>query len=160
MNKLLTNRKNLIIVILSIILIGAIVFLIISQIVKSEKKNLTVITASNRYSLSVEFARTFEEQQTGLMNRKSMPQDAGMLFIFSVSKVQSFWMKDTYIPLDIIFLDENKTVVNVAENAQPCVDQGNNCPVYLSSAPSLYVLEVNSGWTKAHNVNTKTTIEF
>jgi len=90
---------------------------------------------------SVELANTPSERQQGLMFRESMPDNRGMLFVFDDVVPRSFWMKNTLIPLDMLFIDDNWTVVHVA-NAVPCtVDP---CPSY-SSPPAMYVLEINGG---------------
>ncbi|MBT8063659.1 MAG: DUF192 domain-containing protein [Xanthomonadales bacterium] len=93
--------------------------------------------------LSVELAETREKQALGLMFRDSLPNDHGMLFIFPVESMQSFWMKNTRIPLDIFYFDEELRLVNVAENARPC--RTSRCPGYPSTGPAKYVLELNAG---------------
>ena len=91
---------------------------------------------------SVELAETRDKQSLGLMFRDSMPADHGMLFIFPNEAPRSFWMKNTLIPLDIIYFSEELKLVSVA-NAKPCrVEQ---CPPYPSKGPAKYVLELNSG---------------
>lgn len=91
----------------------------------------------------VELATTSKEQALGLMFRDSMDEDHGMLFIFPGSATRSFWMKNTRIPLDIFYFDENLRLVNVAQNVKPCHVQ--QCPVYNSDGPARYVLELNAG---------------
>ncbi len=77
------------------------------------------------------------------MFRDSMPRDHGMLFIFSAEAMRSFWMKNTRIPLDIMYFDEDLRLVSVARGAKPCRTQ--RCPSYPSAAPAMYVLELNAG---------------
>ncbi len=96
----------------------------------------------------VELAKTPAERQQGLMFRESMPDDRGMLFIFDDVVPRSFWMKNTLIPLDMIFVDENWTVVHVA-NAVPCT--ADPCLSY-SSPPAKYVLEINGGLAEKSNI--------
>lgn len=91
-------------------------------------------------TLDIEFAKTNYERETGLMYRKSMEDNQGMLFIFASSLPQSFYMKNTLIPLDIIYLDENKKIVSFQKNAQPLNETG-----LPSGVPAMYVLEVNAG---------------
>ncbi|RJQ19950.1 DUF192 domain-containing protein [Candidatus Woesearchaeota archaeon] len=93
-------------------------------------------------SFTLEVARTAVEKQQGLMFRESLADDAGMLFIFDDTAPRGFWMKNTLIPLDMIYLDENFTVVEVKENVPPCTEDP--CPTYVS-VPARYVLEVNAG---------------
>lgn len=92
---------------------------------------------------SVELATIPKEQALGLMFRDSMAEDHGMLFIFSSATTRSFWMKNTRIPLDIFYFDEQLRLVNVAKNTQPC--RTPQCPSYSSSGPARYVLELNAG---------------
>ena len=69
---------------------------------------------------SVEVAETREKQALGLMFRESLPEDHGMVFIFPVEGMRSFWMKNTKIPLDIFYFDEDLKLVSVSENTPPC----------------------------------------
>ncbi len=93
--------------------------------------------------ISVEIADTPEKQALGLMFRDSMPDDHGMLFIFPHQTLRSFWMKNTRIPLDIMYFDSDLVLVSVAENARPC--RVRQCPGYPSAGPAQYVLELNAG---------------
>jgi uncharacterized membrane protein (UPF0127 family) len=91
----------------------------------------------------VELAETQEEQALGLMFRDSLPPDHGMLFIFPGESRRSFWMKNTRIPLDILYFNGNLELVSMAENARPC--RSRSCRGYPSEGPAKYVLELNSG---------------
>ncbi len=90
--------------------------------------------------LDIEFAESEYETQTGLMYRKSMEDHQGMLFIFPDEQMHSFYMKNTEIPLDIIFLKSDLTIASFQENAQPLNETG-----LSSQVPIQYVLEVNAG---------------
>ncbi len=92
---------------------------------------------------TVEIADTQEKQALGLMFREQMADDHGMLFIFTAEAPRSFWMKNTRIPLDIIYFDRDLAMVSVAENARPC--RVRLCPGYPSAGPAMYVLELNAG---------------
>ena len=100
-------------------------------------------------SFSVELAVTPEELSKGLMFRDNLPEKHGMLFIFDDTAQRSFWMKNTLIPLDIIFLDGNFVVVNI-EYAVPC--RADPCPSYVSEAPAKYVLEINANLSEKYNI--------
>ena len=91
----------------------------------------------------VDLAQTQDQQALGLMFREEMADDAGMLFIFPVEGMRSFWMKNTRIPLDIFYFDAELKLVSVSENARPCKTR--RCPSYPSTGPAKYVLELNAG---------------
>lgn len=87
----------------------------------------------------IEVARTKPQQETGLMKRDSMPADHGMIFVFPDSQVQPFWMKDTRIPLDIIFMDAQGKVVSIHQ--MQAYDLHNTS----SDFPARYAIELNAG---------------
>lgn len=101
----------------------------------------SVVLQGQRFT--VELADTQEKQALGLMFRDSLPDDHGMLFVFPSEGLRGFWMKNTRIPLDIMYFDADLKLVSVAENAQPCRTQ--RCPSYPSAGPARYVLELNAG---------------
>lgn len=74
-----------------------------------------------------------------------------MLFIFLESEVQEFWMKDTLLPLDMIFADAQGKIITIQENAPPCLPP-RTCPTYRSTAPALYVLEINGGMARKKGI--------
>jgi len=98
-------------------------------------------------SVDAELARSPLEGERGLMYRKAMGEDEGMLFYIDEKKVQTFWMHNTCIPLDMLFIDDDGTLVGVVESA-PVLDDG----VRQVDCPSRYVLETNAGWTRRHGV--------
>ena len=93
--------------------------------------------------VKAELARTQEERGRGLQFRRSLGHDEGMLFVFPSSHPQGFWMKDTLIPLDIIWMDRHKRIVFIAPSVLPCETEP--CPVYMPDTAADYVLEVNAG---------------
>lgn len=95
---------------------------------------------SKTKNFKVEIAKTPKETSKGMMYRRSMPEDSGMLFIFPRMEERSFWMKNTYIPLDMIFIDSDYKVVNVVHNAPP-LSQTSRKSIY----PCMYVLELYGG---------------
>lgn len=95
------------------------------------------------HRFTVEVATTQQEWAYGLMFRTHMAADHGMLFVFPDSELRSFWMKNTLIPLDMLFFDANRKLINIAADVPPC--KVVNCPTYNSSAPAKYVLELNGG---------------
>ena len=97
--------------------------------------------------LAVEVADNESEREFGLMNRTSLAADAGMLFVFEDDQRWAFWMEDTLIPLDMIFIAENQTIVYVRENATPM-----SRDIIMPSSPCRYVLEVNGGLCAAEGI--------
>jgi len=92
---------------------------------------------------SVELADSLYEHSRGLMFRKQLNLDKGMLFIFKEENKHSFWMKNTLIPLDIIWINKDKKVVFISRNAQPCKKDA--CPLIPPDKKAQYVLELNGG---------------
>jgi uncharacterized protein len=106
-------------------------------------------------AVNVEVARTPDEQARGLMFRDRLADDAGMLFVFPESSEHAFWMKNTLIPLDMIFIDEAGTVVGIVERAEP-----QTLAPRTVGAKSRYVLEVNGGWSAANGVGKGDRVRF
>ena len=94
------------------------------------------------YCFYVELAETREERNLGLMFRENLNLDRGMLFVFEEEGEYSFWMKNTLIPLDIIWINQNKEVVSIADDTQPC---GTTCESISPDGKARYVLEINGG---------------
>jgi len=95
-------------------------------------------------TFTVEVADNDAERARGLMFRDQMDAQAGMLFLFDFQGLQAFWMKNTRIPLDILYFDEGWILVGWSLNTPPC-SLGDRCPSYPSGAPARYVLELNAG---------------
>lgn len=98
-------------------------------------------------AFDIEIADNEYETQRGLMDRKSMRDNQAMLFIFPDMRMRSFYMKSTLISLDIIYLDDNNTIVSIQENAKPLDETS-----LPSDAPAKYVLEINGGLSKQLNI--------
>ena len=107
------------------------------------------------HRLSVEIADTTPLRTRGLMWRKELLDGTGMLFIFPSEVVQSFWMRNTLIPLDMLFIDKDMRVVGVVQWAEPQTLTGRTV-----GRPSLYVLEVPGGWTSRNGVRAGSTVEL
>lgn len=110
------------------------------------------------HTFSVELATTPAAQAHGLMDRTSMAADHGMLFVFPDSQPRTFWMKNTLIPLDMLFFDANRRLVAIQADAQPC--KADPCALYPSNAPARYVLELNAGTAAKLGVHTGNVITF
>ena len=128
----------------------AIFIILISSLMVGCNDNNDIVCIDD-ICLTVEIADTQEKQMVGLMDRDQLDTNKGMLFVFDSSDRYTFWMKNTLIPLDIIWIDENKEIVHIEENVQPCkVDP---CQTYNHEVDAKYVLETNSGFVKENNVS-------
>lgn len=101
---------------------------------------LKIDSAGRQHRFTVEVARTAEEQATGLMNRQSLAPDRGMIFPFDQPRVASFWMKNTLIPLDLIFVRVDGSIANIEANTVPL-----SLDPVLSIEPVAAVLEIAGG---------------
>lgn len=104
---------------------------------------------------NIEFAETDYETQTGLMYRKGMDSNQGMLFIFPDERMHSFYMKNTEFPLDIIYIKEDLKIASFQENAQPLNESG-----LTSQVPIKYVLEINGGLAQELGLSIGDSISF
>lgn len=113
--------------------------------------------------LDVEIASTEKEREMGLMYRNSLPQGHGVLFVFDSPGFYPFWMKNTSIPLDIMWMNTKGRIIDIRKNVMPCVEfdiTQKNCPYYTPIEKAKYVLEVNSGWIEKNGVSLGTFVDF
>ena len=108
---------------------------------------------------TVEVADDDDERAMGLMFREEMPEGAGMIFIHERQEPQAYWMKNTKIPLDILYFDESRKLVSQQRDVPPC-SAGNQCPPYPSNAPARYVLELNAGQAAKLKLNDGAVLTF
>lgn len=108
--------------------------------------------------VNVELALTDRQQAQGLQYRESLDRNKGMLFVFGQPVEASFWMKNTLIPLDMIWIDDMRKIIYIQKNAAPCFKDP--CPSYGPQAPAQYVLEVNAGWADAHGIGIGDVVDF
>lgn len=106
-------------------------------------------------SVTVEVVRGEEELRRGLMHRRHLAPDRGMLFLMGEERVHTFWMKNTYIPLDMIFIGKDLTVAGIVRDVPP-----ETLEQRYVDAPSVYVLEVNAGWTAKHGIDAGAKVRF
>ena len=116
------------------------------------------VTLPDGTAIRIELAVTPEERQQGLMFRPSLKPDHGMLFLFEQSAQWPFWMKNTWIPLDLVYLDEHGTVRQIFADVPPC--HADPCPQYVPATDALAVLELAAGTAAAHGVEPGTTLKF
>ena len=113
-------------------------FLISFYTFSNEKINVSIY--NKNITFNVEVAKTIEERRTGLMYRKKLLNNEGMLFIFPREKIIQLWMKNTYIPLDVIFISKNKVIVDTKRNMEKLSET-----IVKSKVKSRYALEFNAG---------------
>ena len=127
------------------------------KLLYSEIENFSNYKIINK-NIHIKFKYIFKseyELARGLMYVKNLPLNEGALFMMKENKIQSFWMKNTYIPLDMIFVDKNKKIVGFIENAIP-----HDLSSYKIDLPSKYVIEVNAGFIKRHKLQKGDNIIF
>lgn len=108
---------------------------------------LTIQTASEPLLYHIEIARTVEEKNKGLMFRGAMDSDNGMIFFFPDEQPRKFWMRNTLIPLDMVFISSDMEVVDIIQLAQPHDEN-----IRSSTEPAKYVLEINGGQAIEHDI--------
>jgi uncharacterized protein len=106
-------------------------------------------------SVRVEVAETNSKREVGLMYRKNLDADAGMIFLFKTPTNLKFWMHNTVLPLDMMFADSKGRVVGIVENAEPFSDK-----LLAVEGDSQYVLEVNSGFCARHGIKAGDRLDF
>lgn len=120
------------------------------ELVFTDKESLDTLA-----TIDIEVADNTQKRARGLMYRASLPENGGMLFIHDREEVQSYWMKNTYISLDMLFIDSNREIVTIHPNTSPSREWS-----YASTQPVLYVLEVNAGFCNRHNIQTGDRVHY
>ena len=151
------TTQKIVIAVLAIAVIG---FFIFNNFIKNNEPELEYYTFTKEGELTftdslgilkskidLEIADNDYERQLGLMNRKEMKENEGMLFIFPMQQLQSFWMRNTLISLDIMFVNDQKKIVTIHKETKILSDTS-----YPSTQPSVYVVEVLAGFTDRHNI--------
>lgn len=125
----------------------------------SIKQTVNIISGS--LNVQAEIPTSANSRKKGLSDRDSLPIDQGMLFVFDSSANHTFWMKDMKFAIDIIWIDEDKKIVHIAENISPEPDkQDAELTRYSSPTPSKFVLELNAGLTKLNNLKVGDLVDF
>ncbi len=112
------------------------------------KSELSVISADHQYKFMVEIADTSDKRARGLMFREKMAAKDGMLFLFKANQVVNMWMKNTFIPLDIVFIDQKGVIIHIAKSTKP-----HSLDIISSYKPVVSVLELNAGVTDKLNIH-------
>lgn len=133
-----------------IFLLIALFFLIFFVFYLRQEKSVNNVCVEE-ICFEVEVVDSLETRTRGLMFREFLDKDKGMWFVFEESKVYPFWMKNTLIPLDMIWVDENLKVVAIIVGVVPC--EANPCRHYNPEKEALYVLEINGGLSSEYGLN-------
>ena len=135
--------KKILVLFLLFFLIGC------AKIINENSRKISIYNGKNLIELNVEIADDNDKREKGLMFREKLDNNSGMLFVFENENYQIFWMKNTLIPLDIIFIDKSLKIVDI-KYAVPCKEDP--CALYKSSKPAKYVLEVNGNFTTINDI--------
>ena len=119
---------------------------------------LPTVTFPDGFVVRVEVVADDESRSQGLMFRDRLREGTGMLFVFPAMTELSFWMKNTLIPLDMIWIDNQQRVVHVKENVPPCT--ADPCPSYAAGVNAQFVLEVAGGVARQHRVEPGAQLQF
>ena len=130
------------------IIIFILIFLILLTAC-TKYETIFIDNGEEKIKIKAEIADTQEKRERGLMFRESLKENSGMFFTFDNDATFNFWMKNTLIPLDIIFISNDLNIVDIV-HAEPCTEEP--CKSYKTSKPARYVLEVNGNFTTKNNI--------
>ncbi len=156
MNKMAHKRRYLIKA--SQLLIFSLIFLQNLCTAQTQGKRFIKMFLPDGYVITAELAVTDGERQLGLMHRKKINPDQGMLLVFERENFYSIWMKNMNIPLDILWLDKEKRIVHIERDVPPCKEDP--CPTYTSRFPAIYVLELKAGSVNEHKLKMYDRVDF
>lgn len=121
---------------------------------------MRTLTFPDGTKIRAELVTREEDLRRGLMYRDSLAPDAGMLFAYGKPGTYRYWMYNVKFPIDILWLDENRRIVQIIHKVPPCTAAADQCPVYGGDYESLYVVEINAGLAAKHNLKPGMSIEF
>ena len=126
-----------------------------NELLTPMERGVVIIKSSQgtHHGINVDIARSHKIQEIGLMHRTELPLSEGMLFIFDAPKEVTFWMKETLIPLDILFIDSQNVIFNIIKNTTPL-----STTSLISGAPATKVLEINANLTEQWGIHIGDTI--
>jgi uncharacterized membrane protein (UPF0127 family) len=143
-------------------LLGLSLLLLLSAPTSLPQKEVWIARGASPQEIArftVEVADTPETWEHGLMERAALAPNAGMLFIFPDVTPRAFWMMHTIIPLDMLFIDADRRIINIQDNAPPCAPP-RRCPTYHSTAPAKYVLEIPGGRARTLDIRAGDQVHF
>jgi uncharacterized membrane protein (UPF0127 family) len=154
-------------IIIGVVVVALLAFFIVNNFITNEPKveyytftkegelTFTDSLGTLKAKINLEIADNDYERQLGLMNRKEMKENEGMLFIFPRQGNQSFWMRNTLISLDMLFVNDQKQIVTIHKNTKILSDTS-----YPATQPALYVVEVLAGFTDRHKIQVGDKIDW
>jgi hypothetical protein len=145
-----TFFEILLLIVAVVILIYLFFYFAHISLAPATQQNLSNSVCIRENCFQVELAKTEAERDKGLMNVAQLDKNKGMFFIFDKEGIYPFWMKNTLIPLDIVWIDNNYKVVFISQNVQPC--KSLICPSVMPESKARYVLEVNAGIVEQINL--------
>ena len=137
----------------------AVIVSVRTQAIAGQDRLIQILTP-NGATIHAEIADTTEKRAKGLMYRDSLPQDRGMLFTFAEPQLWTFWMKNTRISLDIIWMDGKKRIVHIERNVPTCSRTDDGCPQYQPNDNAMYVLELAAGVADALKLQRGSVLKF
>jgi uncharacterized protein len=161
------KRPNIYAIVGLVLFAGLILFLVYTNFLKKNEVDkeymfrkdgeLTFMdsTGNVKDKIDIQIANTEFDRELGLMFRKNMEENQGMLFIFPEASIQNFWMRNTLISLDMIFVNQDKKIITIRKNTTKLSDQ-----TYSSTGPAMYVIEVNAGFADRYNIKVGDKIEW
>jgi uncharacterized membrane protein (UPF0127 family) len=144
---------------IALIFIGMLTALAI-PLSRASEESLVAITTPAGATILAELADTAEKRAKGLMFRDSLPKNRGMLFTFAEAQPWTFWMKNTRLSLDIIWMDGTKTIVHIEPNVPSCHRTDDGCPQYQPNDKAMYVLELGAGAAESFHLRRGSKLKF
>jgi len=146
-----------------LLVIGSLIVIFVLHYVSNLHVGLNrveVMSGNDRYTYFVEYADTEEERARGLMWRDTLNDDEGMLFLYNEETKPSFWMKNTLIPLDMVFIGSDLIIKHIAHEAEPCKATEKKCAFYKPDEAVQYVLEINGGQSELKGFKEGDSVSF
>lgn len=134
--------------------------LLAEEKVQFKKQQIQLVQKKNKKTITVEVAETPTEHAQGLMFRKKLGVDQGMIFVFDDEQIREFWMKNTLIDLDIAYFDKNKKIIDIQQMKAISTIMQTEIPTYPSQRPAMYALEMPKGWFKKNKFSEGTVFTF
>ena len=140
------------------LVLAALSFALLARCQDTARDRYIKVFFANGKSVTAELAVTDEERARGLMFREKILPDQGMLFVFEREDAHSFWMKNTLVYLDMLWLDSQRRVIHIEANVPPCKEDP--CPSYGPGVPARYVLELKGGGAAANGIKLQDQLQF